>query len=191
MKELSLHILDIVQNSIKAQATLIEITIQEDLNTDCLSIEIKDNGKGMDKDLLEKVTDPFVTTRDTRRVGLGISLLKAAAIQCEGNLIIESEKGMGTKIITTFRHSHIDRSPLGSMEDTIVTLLLSNEEKIDGLEKEREVDYIYKHQINNESFIFDTREVKKLLEGTPINDYEVLVWIKEYLKENLETLVKS
>lgn len=191
MKELSLHILDIVQNSIKAEATLIEIKIIEAIKKDCLIIEIKDNGKGMSRDLLKKVTDPFVTTRDTRRVGLGLSLLKATAQQCEGDLLVESEEGVGTRIHTTFQHSHIDRAPLGRMEDTLITLLIASEDENEDVVNERTVDYIYKHQVNDQSFIFDTREVKKILAGTPINDLEVLDWMKDYLKENLETLVKS
>ncbi len=191
MKELSLHILDIVQNSIKAGATLIEIRIVEELKKDRLIIEIEDNGKGMSQGLLEKVTDPFVTTRDTRRVGLGISLLKATAQQCEGDLLIESEEGVGTKIHTTFQHSHIDRAPLGSMEDTLVTLLITSEEVEEDQEKTTTIDYIYEHQVNDQSFTFDTREVKDILGETPINDMGVLDWIKNYLKENLETLVKS
>lgn len=191
MKELSLHILDIVQNSIKAEATLIEIKIIEAIKKDCLIIEIKDNGKGMSRDLLKKVTDPFVTTRDTRRVGLGLSLLKATAQQCEGDLLVESEEGVGTRIYTTFQHSHIDRAPLGRMEDTLITLLIASEDENEDVVNERTVDYIYKHQVNDQSFIFDTREVKKILAGTPINDLEVLDWMKDYLKENLETLVKS
>lgn len=188
MKELSLHILDIVQNAIKAKATLIEIKIIEDLIEDRLIIEIDDNGKGMNQDLLEKVTDPFVTTRDTRRIGLGLSLLKATAQQCEGNLFVESEEGKGTKVYSCFQHSHIDRAPLGKMEDTLITLLIKNEEANPDLGT---VDYIYNHQINEQSFVFDTREVKKILSNTPIHDPEVLDWIKNYLKENLETLVKS
>ncbi|NBG88963.1 ATP-binding protein [Isachenkonia alkalipeptolytica] len=191
MKELSLHILDIVQNSLKANATLIKIKIVEDFIKDRLTIDIKDNGKGMSSDLLKSVTDPFVTTRDTRRVGLGISLLKATAEQCEGSLRVESEEGKGTGIHATFQHSHIDRAPLGSMEDTLTTLLITSEEQMEGGENTSTVDYVYEHQVNDESFVFDTREVKKILEGTPINDLEILDWIKGYLKENLETLVKS
>lgn len=191
MKELSLHILDIVQNSLKAHATLIKIIIIEDFRTDRLIIDIEDNGKGMNQDLLNTVTDPFVTTRDTRRVGLGISLLKATAEQCEGSLTVESEEGKGTRIYATFQHSHIDRAPLGSMEDTLVTLLITNEEVSNTHSDTETVEYVYEHRVNDQSFVFDTREVKKILEGTPINDLEVLEWIKDYLKENLETLVKS
>jgi len=188
VKELSLHILDIVQNSIKANATLINIRICENLKEDYLIIEIEDNGKGMSAGLLKKVTDPFVTTRDTRRVGLGLSLLKATAQQCEGNLFIESEEGKGTKVYSCFQHSHIDRAPLGKMEDTLITLLIANEELDADIST---VNYIYKHQFNEQSFIFDTREVKEILGNTPLYDPEVLDWIKKYLKENLETLVKS
>ncbi len=191
MKELSLHILDIVQNSLKANATLIKIKIIEDFINDRLIIDIEDNGKGMSSEFLKTVTDPFVTTRNTRKVGLGISLLKATAEQCEGSLKVESEEGKGTRIHATFKHSHIDRAPLGSIEDTLVTLLITSEEAMDGEGEKSTVEYIYEHQINNRSFVFDTREVKKILEGTPINDFEILDWIKGYVKENIETLVKS
>lgn len=188
MKELSLHILDIVQNSIKADATLIIIKISEDLIADRLVIEIEDDGNGMSPSLLKKVTDPFVTSRDTRRIGLGLSLLKATARQCEGDLFIESEEGKGTKVYSYFQHSHIDRAPLGKMEDTLISLLIDNEEINADITS---LNYVYKHQYNEESFIFDTREVKEILGNTPLYEPDVLDWIKKYLKENLETLVKS
>jgi len=112
MQDLSLHILDIIENSINAGAKRVEIMINEDLEKDILSIEIKDNGEGIDRETLEKVLDPFYTTRTTRRVGLGLSLLSQSAKEAEGDISIKSEKGVGTAVHAYFKHSHIDRRPL-------------------------------------------------------------------------------
>ncbi|SNS35582.1 Histidine kinase-, DNA gyrase B-, and HSP90-like ATPase [Anaerovirgula multivorans] len=181
MKELALHILDIAQNSIRAEATLIEITIKEDITKDIFSIEIKDNGIGMDEETLKRVEDPFFTTRNTRKIGLGVSLLKTAALQCEGSFNILSKKRMGTILTVVFKHSHIDRAPLGSIEDTIVTLLMM----------EKEVDYIYNHHYNNNSFSFNTKEVKAILQGLPITDIKVIDWIKRHVADEIKDIVNS
>ena len=146
MKELSLHILDISQNSITAGAKLIELEIIENFNSDELTIKIKDNGKGMDEETVKKVSDPFFTTRTTRKVGLGISMFKANAELCSGWLEIKSELGVGTEISCLFKHSHIDRAPLGNMADTIMTMAM-------GLGN---ADLLYKHVYKSEEFIFDT-----------------------------------
>ena len=179
VKELSLHILDIIQNSISAEASFIQLMIDEKIEQDQLIIEIKDDGKGMNKEFLSKVTDPFVTSRTTRKVGLGISLLKANAEQCDGSFFIDSKENEGTVIRAAFKHSHIDRPPIGNIVDTVITLLVSNEE----------IDYRYAHRIDNNEFVMDTREIREILEGAPIADLEVLEWLKNYLKENLESLV--
>lgn len=185
MKELSLHILDIAQNSLKANASKIEIQIIEKFNEDLLIIDIIDNGKGMRPSLLEKATDPFITTRKNRRVGLGLSLFKFVALQCQGDFFVDSKEGVGTRVHATFQKSHIDRPPLGRIEDTLVTLFISSDNN------QTQVEYIYKHQINDRFFKFDTREIKEIIGNVSINDYEVLIWMKNYLKENLERLVKS
>lgn len=181
MKELALHILDIAQNSIRAEATLIEITIKEDITKDIFSIEIKDNGIGMDEETLKKVEDPFFTTRNTRKIGLGVSLLKTAALQCEGSFNILSRKGVGTILTAVFKHSHIDRAPLGHIEDTIVTLLMM----------EKEVDYIYNHHYNNNIFCFNTKEVKEILQGLPITDIKVIDWIRGHVADEIKNIVNS
>ncbi|AKL95080.1 histidine kinase [Clostridium aceticum] len=180
MRELALHILDIVENAVKAEASLIEITIWEDIAKDLFTIEIKDNGIGMDEDTMKKVEDPFYTTRTTRKIGLGISLFKAAALQCGGSFKIYSLKGKGTTINTVFKHSHIDRAPLGHIEDTFVTSLMT----------EKEVDYIYTHYYNLDKFSIDTREVKEILKDMSISDPQVIRWLREYIRENIAKLVK-
>jgi phosphoglycerate-specific signal transduction histidine kinase len=120
MRDISLHILDIVNNSLAAGADLIEILVVEETTADRLRLTIKDNGRGMDSELLDRVTSPFVTSRTTRRVGLGLSLLKAACDRSGGRLDIESEPGKGTTINACFKYSNIDRPPLGSVADTII-----------------------------------------------------------------------
>lgn len=178
MKELSLHILDIVQNSIAAEAKLVTINIVEDLTTDRFVIEVIDNGCGMDKDYAEKIKDPFTTERKTRKVGLGVPLLYNACKRCDGDLEIQSEKGKGTRIVARFKHSHIDRAPLGNMVDTILSLIIANPD----------IDLVYRHYRNEKEIHFDTREIKEALEGVPINEPQVINWIKGFLKEGFSSI---
>ncbi len=181
MKELSLHILDLVQNCVSAGASLIEIIIEESLINDFMKITIKDDGCGMDKDLIEKIRNPFFTTRTTRRVGLGIPLMEAACERCQGNLTIESEKGIGTIVTASFKHSHIDRAPLGNMVDTFITIILGK----------TEIDYIYKHKIDDKEFTIDTRQLKTILgEEVSISNSDVLAWINEYINDGLRNLME-
>ena len=164
MKELSLHILDLAENSIRAEASLIKILINENFDKDMLTIIIDDDGKGMDKELLESVQDPFTTTRTTRKIGLGVPLMKVAAKRCEGDLKIISEPNRGTKVEVNFKHSHIDRAPLGKIHETIMTLINYG----------KDIELLYEHQINDEKFKFDTREIKKILDGVDINSPDIL-----------------
>lgn len=178
MRELSLHILDIIQNSITASAQMIELTIIEDIRRDLFVIIIFDNGRGIRRDRLSKVTDPFVTSRTTRRVGLGLSLFKEAARRCDGDLEIESTVGQGTKVTAYFKYSHIDRAPLGDIQETLISLIALNPE----------IHYRYRHIYNEKEFILDTDDIKKELGDIDINRVEVLRWIKEFLDKGLENL---
>lgn len=179
MKELSLHILDIIQNSIKAKPRKIKLIIQEKEDDNRLTIIVEDDGIGMDKMLLERVCDPFTTTRKTRRVGLGISLLKAAAERCQGDFSISSELGKGTKVIANFQYDHIDRAPLGNIAETIVSVILSLDD----------IDFIYQHKYNQRMFLLDTREIKRVLGAeVSIVQMEVIQWIKEYVEKGLKNL---
>ena len=173
MKEISLHILDIMQNSVTAGAGLIELTVTEDEKNDILSFSVKDNGKGMSEELLASVTDPFTTGRTTRKVGLGIPLLKHAAELTGGGIDIKSKLGEGTTISATFVYSSIDRQPLGNMSETMHQLITSFED----------VDFIYSHLVNGKEFFVDTREFKKVLSGVSFRENAVSLWILEYLKE--------
>ncbi len=178
MKELSLHILDIAKNSVKAKASLIEITVTESEKKNLLTIEIKDNGCGMSKEFLETVRDPFQTTRTTRKVGMGISLFEAAAVQCGGRLEIDSELGKGTVLKTYFELNSIDRAPLGDMAGTMQTLISGSPE----------IEFIYRQIKNGKEFRLDTAEIKKTLAGVPIETPEVIIWIGEYVAEGLAEL---
>ena len=181
MKEISLHILDLVQNSVSAGAGLIEIIIEENLINDFMKVTIKDDGCGMDKDLVEKIRNPFFTTRTTRKVGLGIPLMEAACERCQGNLTIESEKGFGTIVVAYLKHSHIDRAPLGNMADTFIAIILGKSD----------IDYIYKHIVNDKVFTIDTRQLKEILgEEVSISSSDVLAWINDYVNEGLQNLME-
>ncbi|MBN2286013.1 MAG: sensor histidine kinase [Tissierellales bacterium] len=175
MKELSLHILDIAQNSIEANATLIEININEDILNNKLSIVIHDNGHGMTEIETERAINPFYTSRLTRKIGLGIPLLKSAAERCKGSFTIQSTLHVGTIVSCEFEYNHIDRAPIGKIEDTLLVLLNSAEK----------VDIHYTHKYNNQVFQFDTREIKKIMEGTSLANPDVLMWIKEYIKDHI------
>ncbi|HHY91198.1 MAG TPA: ATP-binding protein [Clostridiales bacterium] len=178
MRELALHILDIAQNSISAKATLIKIEIEEYTAKNLIQIRIIDNGIGMSKELLEKVTDPFITTRKTRKVGLGISLFKAAAERCGGHFEIRSEIGEGTEVCATFERDHIDRAPLGNMPDTMVSLITANDQ----------IDYLYRHVFDDKEFVFDTKEIRKILGEVPLSNIQVIDWIHHYIKDGLKGL---
>lgn len=178
MKELSLHILDLAQNSITAEATRIELEIIEDTIKDKLLIRLKDNGRGMDEETVQKVTDPFFTTRTTRKVGLGISMFKANAELCEGHFEIRSELGVGTEIVAVFKHSHIDRVPIGNMPDTMMSIVMGA----------KEADVVYKHVYNSEVFNFDTQEIRQVLGDVPLDNMDVLLWIKGYVEEGLKSI---
>ncbi len=170
MQDLSLHILDIVENATQAGATLIEIDISEDIGKDTLQICIKDNGHGMDAEMLRRATDPFVTTRTTRRVGMGLPLLKQAAEETGGDLLITSELGKGTRVVATFRKSHIDRRPLGDMGATLTTLIMGNPD----------LDFRYASNLHEKEVEVDTRSIRKELNGVmTINNPAVIALIRD------------
>lgn len=178
MKEISMHILDIVMNSIKAKANLIEIFIEDSINNNCLKIKINDNGIGMDNEMIKQVANPFFTTRITRNVGLGIPMLKESCERCNGILKIDSKLGQGTSIECYFERDNIDRVPLGNMGDTIITIINSL----------GTCELLYNHLTNKGTFILSTTEIKRILDNVNIFDNEVLLWIKKYVNENIENI---
>lgn len=151
MEELALHILDIARNSIEAGAAKIEIRVRENTLEDLLSFSVIDNGPGLDRDLLTKITDPFFTTKDKKKkVGLGLALLKAAAEWCDGSFQIKAGPGQGTKVKAVFRHGHIDRAPLGDLPGTITVLL--TEPSL--------VDLVYSHEVDSKRFFFSLQSLQ-------------------------------
>ena len=174
MEDLSLHILDIVENSVAARADSIEIRISEDEKKDLLSLEIIDNGSGMDEKTVKKALDPFYTTRTVRRFGFGLSLLSEAAKAANGHLSIKSKKGEGTKIKADFQYSHIDRQPLGDIGQTIIILVIGNPE----------IDLLYVHKKNNHTYSLDTKKIRAQLQDIPINSPDGIRMIREDLKKS-------
>lgn len=178
MEDLSLHILDIVQNSISAMAKAIRIAMKEDDLNDRLTVVVEDNGRGMDEETVKKVVDPFYTTRATRKVGLGVPLLSAVAEVCGGSLRINSQFGKGTILEVWFPLSHIDRPPLGNMADTIITLIVCNPD----------VDFIYEHITPRGKFEFDTRLIRREVPNISLGEQDILDWIRSYLSEGLNEI---
>jgi len=176
VEDLSLHILDLVENSVDAGATEVEITVTEDSVNDFLSLEISDNGRGMDAETMKTATDPFFTTKTVRKVGLGLPFLKQAAEECDGHFSLVSEKGKGTAVSASFKRSHIDRKPLGDIGATIIVLIAGNP----GL------DIIFTYKRDDYSYYLNTREIREDLEKIPINLPEVLKLIKENISEGIK-----
>jgi anti-sigma regulatory factor (Ser/Thr protein kinase) len=178
VKDLSLHILDIVQNSVAAGADLVTVTIDEDLAANMFRIEIGDNGRGMTKETLAKVADPYYTSRTTRKVGMGIPLFMHTARQAGGQLQITSEPGAGTKVVVKLAYDHIDRPALGDMAGVMSMLSGTNPD----------MDFVYTHRKNENTYVFDTREVKQILDGMPLSELPVIRYVKEMIQENLGEL---
>ena len=176
MEDLSLHILDVAENSIEAGATTVEITVEEDTENDLLNMEIKDNGRGMDAGVMKTATDPFFTTKTVRKVGLGLPFLKQAAKECEGRFSLASEKGKGTKISVSFKRSHIDRKPMGDVAATIMVLIAGNPG----------IDFLFTYKKDSYTYRLDTREIRKELAEIPINSPRVLKLLRDDIDEGLK-----
>jgi hypothetical protein len=179
MRELSLHVLDALENSLEAGATLIELIIEEDLAADWLTIAIRDDGRGMSEDQLARINDPFFTTRSTRHVGLGIPLFAAAAERCEGNLAVTSRPGKGTSLQATFRHSHIDRAPLGDITGTLLAVILAGSS-----------DLHYIHRLDGHQFEFHTADVRSELGDIPLTHPAVRTWLRDFINEGEASLLQ-
>lgn len=177
MEDLSLHILDIMENSVDAQAKRIEVRIDEDTDRDIMILEIIDDGKGMDDQMLQKAMDPFFTTRKTRRFGLGLSMISESAKATGGELTVESAPGKGTHVKAIFHQSHIDMKPIGNIPQTLLTLLVGRPE----------IELNYSHTIGRETFSFDTREIQDLPIGSP----KALRLISEHIQDGIDRLIRS
>ncbi|MDD3140493.1 MAG: ATP-binding protein [Lachnospiraceae bacterium] len=174
MPEISLNILDVAENSVRAKATLIIIEVSIYSDKDILEVIIKDDGCGMTSEQVECVIDPFFTTRTTRKVGLGIPFFKLAAESTGGNFEITSEKGKGTSVKAIFKLSHIDRMPLGDINATIHMLVTFNES----------IDFYYRYTFNKNSFVLDTKEIREIVGAVSFRTLEISRFLKEYLDSN-------
>ncbi len=181
MYDLSLHILDIVENSINAKATRVEILIEEDIAEDQLRIIITDNGMGMDGKLISRIIDPFATTRTCRKVGLGLPLLKTKTKQCHGDLTISSRPGEGTTVKAVFQYGHIDRPPLGDIASTLICIISANPT----------LDAIYRHSVDDVFYRLDTREIKRIVGGYCFKKKGVLALVSRDIKRGLSNLEKK
>ncbi len=180
LEDLSAHVLDIAENSVMAKGTEIRIEILEERYRDKLTFSVKDNGKGMNEDFVSKVTDPFTTTRTTRRVGMGLPFLKQSAELCGGRLEIISEPGKGTKTTATFKMSSIDRPPLGDIPATMMALIMGSPE----------IHWIYIHKTDSGEFLLDTDEIIQALDGERemLRTPEVGLWIRGHIRESLNEI---
>ena len=181
MRDFSLHIMDIIENGLNGGATLIGLTVIEERENNWLRITITDNGRGIPKDMLKKVLDPFYTTRITRRVGLGLSLFREASKRCDGEFSIISEEGKGTQVDATFRLDHIDLPPMGDLASTMTTLIVGNPG----------VDFVYVHEVEGDTFQLDTRDIRKELDGVEISHPQVVKYIGDTIRESLDELRKG
>jgi anti-sigma regulatory factor (Ser/Thr protein kinase) len=181
MEDLSLHVLDIAENSIAAGARHVEIRVRESRREDRLSIEILDDGRGMSADMLQKATDPFFTTRSTRRVGLGLSLFEQAAKRAGGEFKMASCPGGGTKVTGVFQYSHVDRQPLGDMDQTLLALVVGNPQ----------IEFTYLHQADDSEISFSTGEIKAQLGDIPINSPRGISAVRRSLEKVREQVNSS
>ncbi len=178
MRELSLHILDCLENSIEAGATRSALTIEEDSTLDCLTISVEDNGRGMSAELVARVLDPFVTTRKTRHVGLGLPLLAAAAERAGGRVTVQSMPAKGTVVKASFGLRHLDRAPLGDLPATLMAVLLA----------QPPVELAYRHRVDGREFACDTAELREVLGEVPLSHPQVRAWLRQYLEEGVAGL---
>jgi hypothetical protein len=178
MLELSMHILDLVQNSLAAQASRVEIGVREDWAKDLLTIEVRDNGRGIPGGLTRQVTDPFFTSRTTREVGLGLPLLKEAAERCCGHLEVQSQEGRGTTILASFQLDHFDRAPLGDMGETLGVLISGNPG----------VDFLYEHRVGGATYRLETGEMREVLGPVGLDDPAVLSFVRQDVQMGLKRI---
>ncbi len=181
MRELSLNVMDVAQNSISAGASLVTVEVAENTTESTLSITISDNGRGMTALQAANVTDPFYTTRTTRKVGLGVPLFKLAAEQTGGSLEIQSEPGVGTSVKAVFCTSHLDMTPLGDINSTVSILIRCNPD----------IDFMFIRSFNGSSFTLDTRELRGILGAdVPLDSPDVMEWIDGFLLEQTKNIME-
>ena len=181
MEDLSLHMLDIAENSVAAGADRIEIAVEVDTGRDLLIVEVRDNGRGMDETTLQSVTDPFFTTKTVRRIGLGLPFLKQAAEACNGDMQITSTPGKGTQVKVEFQHSHIDRMPLGDVAGTFLSLLIANPE----------INWDFNYVVDGREFKFESLPVTQALEGVSLTEPSILAYLRESIESGVADVLSA
>jgi len=181
VQDLCFHIFDLVQNSVAAGAGLVSVNIRDSLFRDLLELELSDNGRGMDRETVLRVQDPFYTTKSGKKVGLGVPLLKQTALHCDGSFVIESIPGQGTIVKATFRRLHLDLPPMGNLVDTVHALITT----LDG------VDLIFSYQNDIGSFALDTRELRQHAGALHLSHPDVSAFLQAYLQEQLGGLLRG
>lgn len=181
MREIALHLLDLAENSISAQAHTVHVSVTEDFRKDKLTVSVEDDGRGMDEETVKQLADPFYTSRTTRKVGLGIPLLKEQAKTCNGKMQITSTPGIGTKVEAAFQHSHIDRLPLGNLATTFLTLTIAHPD----------IHWIFSYSYNppfhgsQRVFEFDDQPIKETLDGISLTHPNVIAYLRHSLEEGV------
>ena len=173
-----MHVYDLMENSTAANSTEVQLTIKDSLKDNIYAFTIVDNGKGMTPEFMAKVTDPYTTSRTTRKVGLGLPLIKMNTENCGGGMKLQSEVGKGTRLDFWFQHNHWDRPPMGDLAGTIVMLCAAHQD----------IHIVYRHITDDGEFVFDTNEIKEARDGMDMNDVKVFNWLKEMVQENLEEI---
>ncbi|MDR2017276.1 MAG: ATP-binding protein [Syntrophobacterales bacterium] len=176
MEEICAHIMDIAANAVTAGATHVAIAISKDRKNNLLSIAFKDDGRGMNEEMVKKVIDPFFSTKKGKKVGLGIPLLKGTAETCGGKFSLTSKSGEGVDISVSFQLDHPDLPPLGNLKETILVLIMGNQE----------VDFSFFYSVDGQTFSLHTREIRELIGAVPINHPEIVKFLTEFLDEKLQ-----
>jgi hypothetical protein len=175
MEELSAHIMDLVTNSLRAGARNIIVSVEKDPSGDTLTMVIGDDGSGMDDEAQKRVLDPFYSTKAGRKVGLGVPLLKGTAETTGGSFSLVSSPGVGTEVRASFDASHPDLPPLGNLKETAFVLIVGNPE----------IDFLFRYRDDEHDFVLDTKEMRELLDGVPLNHPEVINFLHKYLDEHM------
>lgn len=170
-----MHMMEIIMNSIHADSKNIEIEIEDSREKNLIEMSVRDDGRGMTKEFLCKVVDPFMTTRETRKVGMGVSFMKGLTEMCDGSFDIESKAGEGTLLKASVRRDNIDVPPMGDLGEMMMQCIMADEK----------IDFVFSYKTDSDEFIFRTDEVKKELDGVSLLEPEILMWIKAYINEGI------
>ncbi len=176
MEDLAMQMLEIIMNTVHADSREIEIRIVDSEAENLISMTVSDDGKGMNKALLQRVTDPFVTTRETRRIGMGIPFMKGLTEQCGGRFSMRSRPGEGTMLTATVQRDHIDTPPMGDLGEMMMNSIQADEN----------IDYKFNYRTDKGEFAFDTREAREMLDGVSLLEPSILLWLRDYIRQGVE-----